>query len=241
VVVEGGLILVHSGWSPLGPLAYLFGAGPGAWLNPASAVPSTFIGGAVMTEMRGFLLPSFMHSFKLMQETKQKPRSILPLIFAVIVVAFGVGLWQNLNLGYKDGALNLMTWWARKPGGTAPGQNSREFVKGIEGNFALNWFFVMVCATMTWLIVVARSRFAWFSLHPIGLIMCVPYALHTFWFSIFMGWFCKRLIMRYGGVQAYRNATPFFLGMILGDVSMMLFWLAIDCYFGRVEHLLLPR
>jgi hypothetical protein len=37
VVVEAGLIFVHAGWSPLGPLAYLFGS---SWMTPSSAVPA---------------------------------------------------------------------------------------------------------------------------------------------------------------------------------------------------------
>jgi hypothetical protein len=61
-----------------------------------------------------------------------------------------------------------------------------------------------------------------------------------FWFSIFLGWLCKGLIMRFGGIDTYRKVTPAFLGLVLGDVSMMLFWLAIDGWQGRTGHQLMP-
>jgi hypothetical protein len=48
------------------------------------------------------------------------------------------------------------------------------------------------------------------------------------------------LLGRFGGNEVVRNATPLFLGLILGDVMMMLFWLVIDAFMGRTNHLLMP-
>jgi hypothetical protein len=46
--------------------------------------------------------------------------------------------------------------------------------------------------------------------------------------------------MKYGGSDAYRRIIPGFLGLALGDVTMMLFWLAIDGWQGRTLHQLIP-
>ena len=35
-------------------------------------------------------------------------------------------------------------------------------------------------------------------------------------FSLFLGWVCKTLIVRLGGIQLYQRARPLFLGLILG-------------------------
>ena len=37
--------------------------------------------------------------------------------------------------------------------------------------------------------------------------------------SIFIGWLLKILILRYGGARLFRQVTPFFLGLIVGDVE----------------------
>ncbi|MBV9468506.1 MAG: hypothetical protein JOZ57_04625, partial [Abitibacteriaceae bacterium] len=58
--------------------------------------------------------------------------------------------------------------------------------------------------------------------------------------SIFTGWLCKVTITRFGGLDTYRKLMPLFLGLILGDVAMMLFWLGIDGWQGRTMHQLLP-
>jgi uncharacterized membrane protein YdjX (TVP38/TMEM64 family) len=60
------------------------------------------------------------------------------------------------------------------------------------------------------------------------------------WPAIFIGWLCKIIIIRYGGNDTYRKTTPAFLGLILGDVAMMLFWIIIDAWQGRMGHRLMP-
>jgi hypothetical protein len=48
------------------------------------------------------------------------------------------------------------------------------------------------------------------------------------------------MITRFGGSDTYRKTTPLFLGVALGDVAMMLFWLIIDGWQGHVGHKLMP-
>ena len=56
-------------------------------------------------------------------------------------------------------------------------------------------------------------------LHPIGLVVCFSYHITHSSLSLFIPWLAKSLIMRWGGIRAYRRATPFFLGLLLGAVS----------------------
>ncbi len=238
LVVEAGLPFVHTGWSPVGPWASLLKTGPSGWLIPSSAVPAAFIG-SVMTDMRGFLLPSFVQGLKLAHDRRIEQRKLMALIFATILVAMAVGLWNNVRLGYQYGGLTLQEWWSRGPGAQAPGRTSQEFVKGVKDLFILNWAGLIVGVIITYSIMVARARYAWFPLHPVGYLMFTPHAITTLWLSIFMGWLLKVSITHFGGSENYRKLTPFFLGLILGDVSMTLFWLAIDSWQGRTGHQLL--
>jgi hypothetical protein len=241
VVAEGGLVFVQSGWAPLGPLAYLTGGGPGAWLAPSSVVPAAFIQGATMTDMRGFLLPSFVQSFKLAHDRGIAARPLLRLIGVCVVVAMLIGWWNVLRLGYKDvGGLQLENWWAKGNGATQPVSNAWEIVKRPPTGLGTNWLWLAVGGAMTWGMMWARSRFLWFPFHPIGLIMCWPTAMYSMWFSIFLGWLCKVAIMKYAGSEAYRKLLPFFLGIVLGDIASMLFWLLIDGWQGIHNHVLMP-
>jgi hypothetical protein len=89
--------------------------------------------------------------------------------------------------------------------------------------------------------MVARSRFLWFPFHPLGYLVSVSYPMTSMWFSIFFGWLCKGLIMRFGGGDSYRRTRPAFLGLVLGDVVMMVLWLLVDGWQGRTGHKLGPN
>lgn len=242
VVVEGGLVFAQSGWAPVGPIAHLMGGGTGSWLIPASAVPAAFIQGAFMTDMRAFLLPSFVQGFKLAHDRKIAMKPLLALIAVCILIAMSISWWNILRLGYTDvGGLQLENWWSRGNGATQPVQNAKEIIDGVQDSFLVNWFWLGIGGLMTYGMMWARSRYLWFPLHPLGLIMCWPTAMYSMWFSIFSGWLCKVLIMKYSGSDAYRRITPLFLGLALGDIALMIFWLIIDCWQGKTGHLLIPQ
>ncbi len=239
IVVEGGLLLVHTGWSPLAFLSYSLGAGPGAWLASSSVVPASLVGNALMLELRGFLLPSFVQSFKLAHDRKIAMRPLLLLIGGCILTSLVIGWWTIVRLGYDSGALGMQNWWTRT-GSQIGVRDAQEFARGVTPTPGVTWGWFGAGALATYLIMAARSRFAWFALHPIGLLMCVPFAIYTLWFSVFLGWLCKVVIMRFGGTDSYRKVTPAFLGLALGDVAMMLLWVGVDYWQGRSNHQLMP-
>ncbi len=239
LVAEGGLLFVQTGWMPLGPMAFLLGGGPGRFIDVASAAPASMISSSLMLDMRGFLLPSFVQGFKLAHDRKIAMKPLLALICAATLLSFGLGLWNVVRLGYENGGLTLASWWATA-NNSQVALHTAGIVKGIQTNIAANWGWVGVGGLTTWFIMLARSRFAWFPLHPIGLLMCVPFAMHSMWLSIFLGWACKVTITKFAGNDGYRKAVPLFLGLALGSIVMIVFWVAIDAWQGRTGHALLP-
>ncbi|MCA1597039.1 MAG: hypothetical protein LC772_11535, partial [Chloroflexi bacterium] len=70
-------------------------------------------------------------------------------------------------------------------------------------------------------LTVLRARFFPFPFHPLG--FAIGFSRRTIdwlWFSIFVGWACKSLTLRAGGLEAYRKLLPFFLGLLLGDFCL---------------------
>lgn len=238
VVVEGGFLYINHGWSPLLPLANLFGTGA-AWFAPHSAVPAALIQGATMIDLKGLILPSFLQGFKLAHDQNIPLRPLLFLIAACIAISFLVGISTSLRLAYETGGLQMNSWFA-KVGVQDPARNAKELLGGAQPALAANWFWLGVGSLVTWLLFMARARFAWFPLHPLGYLMWSPYVMYAMWFSIFLGWLAKMLILRFGGGETYRRLMPLFLGLALGDVSMMLFWNAVDLWQGRTGHQLMP-
>src|SRR5690606_23096827 len=52
-------------------------------------------------------------------------------------------------------------------------------------------------------------HYTWWPLHPVGFLMLGTTPGMMMWFSIFLGWMCKVMVLRMGGATGYRNARPF--------------------------------
>jgi hypothetical protein len=66
-----------------------------------------------------------------------------------------------------------------------------------------------------------RLQFLWWPFHPLG--YAVGFSRRTIdwmWFSIFLGWVVKLMILKLGGMPLYRKALPLMLGFILGEFTM---------------------
>ena len=242
VIAEGGLLFVQQGWVPLGAWAHLFGAGPNTLLSTSSLVPGSFVQAGLMTDLRGFIMPSFVQSFKMAHDRKIAARPLLALIAAVTLIGLVMGAVMNVRLGYQVGGLSL-EWWFSKGAPQENANNIAALAGGMAGNRAPGastwlWFGTGIFVTLSLLFL--RARYTWFLLHPIGYLLSLSYAMNRLWFSIFLGWACKSLISRFAGPESVRSARPLFLGLALGDVVMMLFWLAVDALTGRTGHQLMP-
>ena len=241
VAVEGGLLSLQHQTAPLGMIARLLDSGPSRWLTAdAGIAPAAIFQTGFVVHTRSFLLPSFLHGLKLAHDRKIAIKPLGWLIASVILVSFVVSWTTCVRLGYQNGGLQLNSWyWKHGNGDWA--MNFVNIVENPGSNSAwVNWVCVAIGMALTWGIVWMRGHYAWFPLHPIGYLMWGNYPSAIFCSSIFTGWLCKVTITRYGGPDAYRKITPLFLGLILGDVVMMLFWLGIDGWQGRTLHQLLP-
>ena len=67
----------------------------------------------------------------------------------------------------------------------------------------------------------------WWPFHPLGYVLIDSWAMYNLWTPVLISWLLKSLILRHGGLRAYRRALPFFWGLILGDFVTGGTWLGI--------------
>lgn len=240
IIAEGGLLILESGIYPTGLWAQLFGAGPGHVLSVSNGMlPAQIVQSSVMLDMRGFLMPSFVQSFKLAHDRKIRLKPLLRLIAAATLISFVVGIITSVKLGYRDnGGLTFHNFYATI-GPQIPAWNTDGYLSNNTAGFAsVPW--LLLGAGMTLLLMSARARFPGFPLHPIGLLVVLTSTFSGVWLSVFIGWMLKSLVTKFGGVDTYRKLVPAALGLVLGDVTMLLLWLVVDGIFGRTMHVLSP-
>jgi hypothetical protein len=93
---------------------------------------------------------------------------------------------------------------------------------------------------VTGLLVAARTRFLWWPFHPVGYILAGTFTMEWLWCSLFVGWLVKWLVLRYGGLRLYRQALPFFIGLILGDYVAGALWALYGCLTGVQTYRVAP-
>jgi hypothetical protein len=126
---------------------------------------------------------------------------------------------------------------------------------GLDRFTEINWYRMIAIAggfSAVGILLLVRSRFMRFPIHPIGylvFLMTILYAFETpfqrvpadkpllsstIWGSALLAWLIKRLVVKYGGMNVYKQAKPLFVGLIIGSVLAIFFWnmsdLAVSLY-----------
>ncbi len=69
----------------------------------------------------------------------------------------------------------------------------------------------------TVILMALKMRFQAWPLHPVAFPIASAWVMDDALAAVFVAWLAKTVIVRYGGLRLYRQALPFFLGMILGS------------------------
>jgi hypothetical protein len=234
-------------------MKYLAASGFG-YMFPSwgSEMPEVFAGTAAMSESTvvGFRLvnwrilggwripPAIPHVLK-MTEPAQVGRGGL---FTALLLAFLAGLLSavvyTLHLCYSEGGASFQTWALE--GGAVSTYNAaataiNEALRTLPdpGKMAVWVTGGALAAALSFL----QTRYAWWPLHPIGLVLQFNGYLQLYALTIFITWLLKLLILRFGGIALYRRARPFFYGLIIGYVlSVGLSCLVDAIWFPEAGH-----
>jgi hypothetical protein len=83
---------------------------------------------------------------------------------------------------------------------------------------------------VTGLLQFASLRWGWWPFLPVGYVASYGAFLANAWFSVFLAWLAKVLIVKFGGGRLFEQAKPFFLGLILGETLAAAFWLIVNAF-----------
>jgi hypothetical protein len=168
---------------------------------------------------RAHPMPSQLEAFKMAEESKMGDRSMMIAMMLAIVIGIFATFWIHLSLMYRYGASvhgvmyggetfrRLQSWLMY------PKETDYVALRYIGVGFFFTIFLMFM-----------KSRFLWWPFHPAGYVLTTGEGMVYSWFAVFISWAMKLVILKYGGVRAYRRAVPFFLGLILGEYSIACIW-----------------
>ena len=234
MVANGGLLFVLYSFLPGDYLTTLFGS---ARVNAPSWTIVVYER-VLMFDMREIMMPSVMNNFKIADPIRVKQRSLLVAMGLAMVLAIGVSYYSSLDLIYKRGALNLQHW-TYVTSATSPFIRLSSILQHPTGIELDRLVSLIIGGLAIFGMLLMRHHYLWWKIHPIGFLMTTSYATYCFWSSFFLGWLCKYVILKFGGVAYYRKLRPMFLGVILGECLIGGIWIIVGLVTG-IGYRLLP-
>lgn len=176
--------------------------------------------------------PHQLESFKLAERTNTPARQMFYAVLVAAIFAMPIGFWMLLHNYYQYGAATAkMEQWAMGFGRETwetlanriqrpvpPNTTAMGFVGvGFMGSMLLGWL---------------RVRFLWFPFHPLAYALGNSWGVSQLWMPLMIGSACKFLSLKVGGLTFYRKALPFFLGLMLGEITIGSLWTIIGIVMG---------
>ncbi len=225
VVAEGGLAFI---FAPMIASDFITAGFGTRALGPSGimAFAFTYIWAS---DILTFVMASSANALKLATETIQRGmRLVFWAMLVAIVVALCSSVWAVIELAYRYGGANADVFFL----GSAklPFQIAAARLESIEGPHWQNWFYTGIGATVMGVLMLARQRFSWWPIHPLGFPTSAVFG--TMFFSVFLAWLFKSVVIKFGGPQLYLRSRPFFLGLILGQFVTAGVWFGIDYLVG---------
>lgn len=185
-------------------------------------------------EMRLFPMLACANALKLAESIRGSKRRLLVALLLALGCSLLGGTAMNLHLGYTYGGINLGTY------------------AGFGGNWDLwlplmhdprvvdlrGWVFTGIGAVFEGGLMLAQKRWYWWPFHPLGFPLAIGWLTSEIWFAAMLAWVLKLLAVRYGGPKLYAALKPFFLGLILGEVTVAAFWALVDTVMGESGNII---
>jgi hypothetical protein len=98
------------------------------------------------------------------------------------------------------------------------------------------WVHVGIGAVVTAALYVLTLRYAGWPLMPLGYLVHGYWYMQVAWFSVFLGWLAKALLVRFGGASLYQAARPAAIGMIFGEAFAAGAWLVVNLLLAAAGY-----
>jgi len=221
-VINGGIPFVNPSFSAQSFFLTTLGS---SRIKPSTMTSLLMHPVCLTLDLREFMMPNVMNGLKAADEVKVKRRHLLIGMGIAMVLGLIVSYYSVLKISYQYQA--PYTGW----GGYLYQLNS-VLTSPPFGTDWTNTGFVFLGSAVTVALMWLRKVFVWWPIHPIGYTMLSAWGAFKLWFSIFLGWTFKYLILKYGGIKGYRQARPVFFGLVLGEMLCAGIWGAIGMLTG---------
>ncbi len=180
-----------------------------------------------------------IEGMKISNDAGLRSRQMAGLMILAVAVGVAAMLWVSVNAYYTWGGNSMGLGGGVTQGGyevRITQVELNEVGDMMNGNHqAPDWNrngYTIAAFALTLLLVTIRVRYLRFPLHPLGLVMSLPYG-YAYWGPFLSAWAMKWVILKVGGIRLYNNLVPFFVGMIVGQIfSVSVLWQVVALFMS---------
>ena len=228
VVAVGGIGFTAS---PMLPQVFMvYGFGP-EFLGPKGLTQMAFQY-SWAAEYRTSVMTSSMNGMKLSHGIDANQRRVFLAMMIAMVSGMAAAIAITMHLNYTRGGANMRQFGVPSMAFRLAEHYTRNPVE--MGWVWERWEMTGVGAGLMWVLVFLRHRFSAWPVHYIGFVVGDSWVMGRAWWSVFIGWLAKLIIMKMGGAEAYRRYMPVFLGLIFGQLMCGGFWMVWDFFHNII-------
>ena len=234
IVVEGGVAVARA---PLIASNFIVSGFGSTSLGTQGLVSMGFTY-VYAADIRTFVMASCANGLKLADEwLGGRKRGLFWAMFLAVIVSLVGSIWIVMKLSYTYGGVNMNKWFFFG-GSVYPFNFIARYVNNPTGPNWGGWAWTGIGAGVMAILMLARHRFLWWPIHPLGFPISTIWMTNYISFSVFLAWLIKLVVLKYGGPGLYRRTRPFFLGLILGQFFCAGLWLIIDHFTGMTDNMI---
>jgi hypothetical protein len=203
-------------------------------IAPRDLTITAYLSSIASFDLRCASMPHQLDALK-MAEIRDIPREKLTgALILALAFAIPVAFWLGLHVWHDVGALAKADTW-RTLMGKAPFDKLQAYLQAPEPPDRTGLVFVSGGVLFTVALFLLRARLAAWPLHPVGYAIANTNSMGNQWFPFLLAWASKSIILRYGGPKMYRDVTPFFLGLVVGDLLNGGLYTLVACFIDKMK------
>ncbi|MCG2661081.1 MAG: hypothetical protein L6437_12660, partial [Kiritimatiellae bacterium] len=230
VVAEGGLLSFQAMANPIHYVRNFFVLDR-AWTSASLFAPLMVYYSIIFLDIKTFIAPAFANALKLREDYRLKRFSFHVAVASAIAIAGFVAVVTALMMCYDRGADAMHSWFYVGLPRNSMFEVIRSTIKDAPAATTGNITWTIGGGVVMAALLFFRQFYFWLP-HPIGLLMFVNPLMNAYWFSIFLGWICNVAVTKYGNKETFQRAKGFFIGLIVGELILVVLAFIITMALG---------
>jgi len=179
---------------------------------------------------RGHPIGHTIEGVQLAARTGSPSRPVVVAITLASLLGTLAGFWVWLHYAYQWGVASK--WSGGDWQGDEVARTLQSWVQNPTHADYVPLFAMAAGFAITLLLGAARSAIVGWPLHPVAYALAASWSIHLIWMPMLLAMIAKGTVLRYGGLRLYRQALPFFYGLILGETVIGLSWTFVTMIWG---------